>query len=284
MFSMQQRCVKSAFTTGVPGGTSGALIMYESSDMIGWKSDQSLSSAVLYWMREHMSARMARSRMSGVASSESSHVLCITMVCWPPMKISAEYSSIARFESPTLGTYLMTTTWSGCSSSLYRMRLEPTMSSTTLDLEISLERKVCGADRFLPSLLPRWLYETMEVGLMPADTRKSTMTDFIFVCPDLKSSPPIITLCFSASSMTPGTKVFCGEPLMYIEPSRIDATAKMVDGEISGSLSSMACSRLSAVSFTPDCSEAKRSVLAVHSTMTLSSLFAALKSRMSLRI
>merc|ERR1719387_1193337 len=48
MFSIQQRCVKSAFTTGAPGGTRGALIMYESSDMIGWKSDQSLSSAVLY--------------------------------------------------------------------------------------------------------------------------------------------------------------------------------------------------------------------------------------------
>ena len=26
-------------------------------------------------------------------------------------------------------------------------------------------------------------------------TRKSTMTDFILVCPDLKSSPPIMTLC-----------------------------------------------------------------------------------------
>ena len=49
----------------------------------------------------------------------------------------------------------------------------PTMSSTTLDLEISLERNVCGACRFLPSLLPRWLYETIAVGLMPADTRKS---------------------------------------------------------------------------------------------------------------
>jgi hypothetical protein len=141
--------------------------MYESSDMIGWKSDHSERPAVLYWMREHMSARMARSRMSGVASSESSHVLCITMVCWPPMKISAEYSSIARFESPTCevgrrssgrsgwprrwaerqedvgpiggrpagdrtcGTYLMTTTWSGCSSSLYRMRLEPTCHRRT---------------------------------------------------------------------------------------------------------------------------------------------------------
>lgn len=31
------------------------------------------------------------------------------------MKISLVYSSIARFESPTAGTYLITTTWSGCS-------------------------------------------------------------------------------------------------------------------------------------------------------------------------
>eukprot|EP00966_Prymnesium_polylepis_P307274 7100648-Prymnesium_polylepis.1 len=101
-----------------------------------------------------MSARMARSRMSGVASSESSHVLCITIVLVPPIKISEVYSSIARFESATVGTYLMTTTWSGCSRGLYMIELDWTMSSTTFDLEISLERNVCGADRFLPSLLP----------------------------------------------------------------------------------------------------------------------------------
>ena len=29
-------------------------------------------------------------------------------------------------------------------------------------------------------------------------TRKSTITDFILVCPDLKSSPPIMTLCLVA--------------------------------------------------------------------------------------
>merc|ERR1719353_621946 len=179
------------------------------------------------------------------------------MVLVPPMKISEVYSSIARLLSATVGTYLMTTTWSGCSRGLYMIELELTMSSTTFDLLISFERNVCGAERFLPSLLPRWLYETMAVGLMPAETRKSIITDFIFVWPDLKSSPPIITLCFSASSITPGTKVFCGEPLMYIEPSRTEATAKMVDGEISGSLSSMAYIRLSAVSLTPDWSDEK---------------------------
>ena len=34
---------------------------------------------------------------------------------------------------------------------------EPTISSTTLLFEISLERNCSGSDRFLPSLLPRWL-------------------------------------------------------------------------------------------------------------------------------
>merc|ERR1719326_1808830 len=150
-------------------------------DMIGWKDENEVMLPVLYSMREVISARSTRSRMSGVASSESSHVLCITIVLCPPMKISEVYSSIARLLSATYGTYLMTTTWSGCSCGSYRMRFEPTMSSTTLDLLISLERNVCGAARFLPSLLPRWLYDTIDVGLMPADTRKSTMTDFIFV-------------------------------------------------------------------------------------------------------
>ena len=32
----------------------------------------------------------------------------------------------------------------------------------------------------------------------PMVTRKSTITDFILVCPDLKSSPPIMTLCLVA--------------------------------------------------------------------------------------
>eukprot|EP00614_Pseudopedinella_elastica_P040230 CAMPEP_0181263928 /NCGR_PEP_ID=MMETSP1097-20121128/2857_1 /TAXON_ID=35684 /ORGANISM="Pseudopedinella elastica, Strain CCMP716" /LENGTH=40 /DNA_ID= /DNA_START= /DNA_END= /DNA_ORIENTATION= len=40
------------------------------------------------------------------------------------------------------------------------------------------------------------------------------MTDFILVCPDLKSSPPTMTPAASAISSTPGTKVFWGEPLM----------------------------------------------------------------------
>ena len=143
----------------------------------------------------------------------------------------------------------------------------------------------CAADeRFFPSLLPRWLYDTMLTGLIPAPTRKSTSTDFIFVCPDLKSSPAINEPCFFASSTSPGTNVFCGEPLMYVTPSIAQATANRVDGEISASSASMLAMRFSAVSFSPIRTSANRSVLAVHNTMTLSSPFFALQSWMSARI
>lgn len=58
-------------------------------------------------------------------------------------------------------------------------------------------------------------------------------------------------MCRSASSTTPGTKVFCGEPLMYEQPSRTEATAKSVDGESSSSPRAMAARRFSAVSLLP---------------------------------
>jgi len=60
-------------------------------------------------------------------------------------------------------------------------------------------------------------------------------------------------------------------------PSRMQATAKIVEGAISFSLRSIAARRLSAVSFTPGTSSANRSVLAVQTTTTLSSVFSCLK-------
>lgn len=50
--------------------------------------------------------------------------------------------------------------------------------------------------------------------LIPADTKKSAITDFTLVWPDLKSSPARNTFFCSASSITPGTNVFWGDPLM----------------------------------------------------------------------
>lgn len=87
-------------------------------------------------IREHSSPSMARSRMSGAAKRESSQVLWMTSVLWPPIMISLVYSSIARLLSPTYGTYLITTTWSGCSSLAYKMLFDWTISSTTLLFEI----------------------------------------------------------------------------------------------------------------------------------------------------
>ena len=103
---------------------------------------------------------------------------------------------------------------------------------------------------------------------MPELTRKSTRTDLIFVCPDLKSSPPMNTWRCSASSITPGTNVFCGLPLMYAAPSRTDATANSVDGEISDSLRRIDSNRALAESFNPARTSQKRSVLADHRTIT----------------
>ena len=51
--------------------------------------------------------------------------------------------------------------------------------------------------------------------------------------------------------MRPGTKVFCGDPLIKGTPSKMDAAAKMLDGAISLSSLSMDARKVSAVSFKP---------------------------------
>ena len=50
----------------------------------------------------------------------------------------------------------------------------------------------------------------MNNGLIPAFTRNSARTDSSFVCPDLRSSPPMKDFSRLASSMTPGTSIFWG--------------------------------------------------------------------------
>lgn len=62
-------------------------------------------SSALSWILVLSSARRTRSRMMGAARSESSQVLCSTMVFFPPMKISEVYSSMALLLSPTYGIY-----------------------------------------------------------------------------------------------------------------------------------------------------------------------------------
>jgi len=82
------------------------------------------------------------------------------------------------------------------------------MSSTQDFFEISLDLNYASEERFFPSLLPKWLYDTIDLGLMPAETRKSTNTVLILVYPDLKSSPTIKTSFFLAKSITPSTREF----------------------------------------------------------------------------
>ena len=124
----------------------------------------------------------------------------------------------------------------------------------------------------------------MESGLIPALTRNSARTLLSLVCPDLRSSPPMNDLRFSASSMTPGTNVFWGAPLMKGTPSRMEATAKMALGATSSCECSIDARMASAVSLTPGIISLNRSVFAVQNTMTWSRSLTVLNSRISLRI
>ena len=153
------------------------------------------------------------------------------------MKISLLYSSIAFFESPALGTYLMTTVWSGYSSGClgsYKRELSR-RSLMHSDLEVYLDLNCFSDARFFPSLFPRWLYETHDLGLIPALVRKSMKEVLNFVCPVLKSFP--IKSPGNGASLIPLTKVFWGDPLMKTQFYCIAARAKIVDGDTSGWLS-----------------------------------------------
>jgi len=87
-----------------------------------------------------------------------------------------------------------------------------------------------------------------------------------------------------ASSTAPGTRVFWGLPLMKQHFSRMAATAKRVEGAISFSLRSMEARSSSAVLLRPSRISAKRSVVAVQRTTTVSSFLDSLKLRISARM
>lgn len=71
IFSMQLRWRKSALTTGLPGGTSGALKRKLSSDSTEWKPCGSGSASVQKLTRWHSSVSSTRSSMMGAARRES---------------------------------------------------------------------------------------------------------------------------------------------------------------------------------------------------------------------
>lgn len=122
------------------------------------------------------------------------------------------YSSIAFFESPVNGTYFIIISWSILVDYGNKILLDARISSTQDFLESSLDLNYFSEERFFPSLLPRWLQLTMASGLIPAETRNSVKAVLNLVYPDLKSSPTTKTLFYLASQITPGTRVFCGDP------------------------------------------------------------------------
>lgn len=101
------------------------------------------------------------------------------------------------------------------------------------DLEAYLDLNCFSDDKFLPSLLPKWLYETQDLGLIPADVKKSMKAVLNLVCPVLKSFPIRIPLDPGTWDKA-GTNVFWGDPLIKTQFYSIAAIAKIMDGDISG--------------------------------------------------
>lgn len=101
------------------------------------------------------------------------------------------------------------------------------------DFEASFDLNCFSDDRFLPSLFPRWLYETHDFGFMPADVKKSINAVLNLVCPVLKSFPMRIPLD-PGTWVRAGTNVFWGDPLIKTQFYSIAAKANIIDGDISG--------------------------------------------------
>lgn len=101
------------------------------------------------------------------------------------------------------------------------------------DFEVYFDLNCFSDDKFFPSLLPKWLYETHDFGLIPALVRKSMNDVLNLVWPVLKSLPIRMPFEFGTYDKA-GHKVFCGDPLINIQFSCMAAKANIIDGDISG--------------------------------------------------
>ena len=111
--SIALRCFMRALITGAWPGTRGALSKKLKILRMGWKASKAgaaVSRAMRIFERNWVKGR---DRAWAGGKEKSSQTLWIEMVERPPMKISLSYSSMARLESPTAGTYSMIMTWSG---------------------------------------------------------------------------------------------------------------------------------------------------------------------------
>ncbi len=95
--------------------------------------------------------------------------------------------------SPDAGTYFMTTVWSGSLAAIFPVGSKSLefckMSEMHSDFDVYFDLNCFSDDKFLPSLFPKWLYETIDFGLIPAPIKKSMNAVLNFVWPVLKSFP-----------------------------------------------------------------------------------------------
>lgn len=99
------------------------------------------------------------------------------------------------------------------------------------DFEAYFDLNCFSEDKFLPSLFPKWLYDTQDLGFIPAPVRKSMNAVLNLVCPVLKSFPTRIPF-EPGILIRAGHNVFWGDPFKKTQFSYIAARAKIIEGEI----------------------------------------------------
>jgi len=77
-------------------------------------------------------------------------------------------------------------------------------SQRTPAFDIFFDWKHLSSYRFLPSLLPKWLYDTTELSLMPEPSKKSLIMVLNLVYPLLKSLPAMSPPFYLAYSIIAG--------------------------------------------------------------------------------
>jgi len=104
--------LNNEFTIGASILVLGALQRYPRVVKMVSNLMNSFIVSVFHWILSNNSVNNNKSKIIGAANNESSQTLYNEIVCFPPKKISATYSSIAFLLSPADGTYLMMISWS----------------------------------------------------------------------------------------------------------------------------------------------------------------------------
>ena len=157
IFSIPFFYLKRELTVGAVSDVKGALQRYPKVDKTLWNFLKSVYPSCFHQILSNISVIRIKSIIIGAANKESSQTLYVEITFFPPKKISETYSSIAFFESPVLGQYLITTVWSISAFLPYNVWLELRISVTQDDLEVSFDLNYSAEAKFFPSLFPKWL-------------------------------------------------------------------------------------------------------------------------------